>query len=56
MVDKDLAGQENNEIRGTLSNKQVKENIEISSTGYGYESVEEESKQKKSALGINVSK
>lgn len=45
-MDKDIAGQENNETKGTLSNIKNKESLEISSTGYGYESVSAESKQR----------
>jgi hypothetical protein len=46
-MDKHLEESENNETKGSLMNRQSKEDLEISSTGYGYESVPLQSKQEK---------
>jgi hypothetical protein len=46
-MDKNTVGHEINETKGILVNKQNQENLEISSTGYGYEAVPLQSKQKK---------
>jgi hypothetical protein len=44
-MDKNIEGLEKNEIKGSIDNSQNKENLEISSTGYGYESVPLQTKQ-----------
>lgn len=46
-MEKDLLGVENSEIRGSISGKKNKENLEISSTGYGYVAVPGEPEQNK---------
>lgn len=46
-MDEHIKEPENNEIKGSLINRKSKEDLEISSTGYGYESVPLQSKQEK---------
>jgi hypothetical protein len=46
-MDKHIEEPKNNETEGSFVNRQSKEELEISSTGYGYESVPLQSKQGK---------
>lgn len=46
-MDREIAKQENKELRGNMMKKGNEESLEISSTGYGYVSVRNNSKQKK---------